>query len=396
MTIFAGGGTGGHLYPALAVADALTALCPQVRPFFVGARRGIEARVLPGCGLEHALLPVEPLHRTAVWRNWRVLPALGRAALQVDALFRRLRPALVVVTGGYAGAAPGLRAVMGRVPLALQEQNSYPGLTTRILSRWARQIHLGFPEAARALSERARARVYESGNPVRAPVPLDRAEARRRFDLDPGGTVVLVVGGSQGAVPINRALLDAVERVQAGILHRPPQLRLLWATGPAHLAPIEARVRASGATDWAKPVGYIDDMPAALAAADFAVSRAGAMATSEFLAWGVPAILVPLPGAAAGHQERNARALEDAGAALHLPQSGLDGPSLWHAVLELAAHPERRAHMAERARVRGRPGAAHEIARALAELLPGESGALGPSPTKGAERRFDRKEDSVK
>lgn len=371
VALFAGGGTGGHLYPALALADALRALRPEVHVFFVGARRGIEARVFPERSVEHVLLPVEPFHRDRVWRNWRVLPAVVRAAAQVAALFRRLRPALVVVTGGYAGAVPGAWAAASGVPLALQEQNSYPGVTTRVLSRWARQIHLGFPEAADHLPRKARARARASGNPVRPPFPAQRGEARRRFGLAPEGTVMLLVGGSQGSAVINRVLGDALERVHAGTLERPAGLQVLWATGPAHLGGVLERVSAAGADRWVRPVGYLDEMPLALAAADFALSRAGAMATSEFLAWGVPAILVPLPGAAARHQERNAEALQACGAALHLPQDGLDADRLWAAVLELASGPARRARMAERARTRGRPHAAEEIARGLAELLPG-------------------------
>lgn len=372
VTIFAGGGTGGHLYPAIALAEALAKLRPDVRPFFVGARRGIEARVLPARGVEHVLLPVEPLHRDRVWRNWRVAPAVAQSLVQVAGLFRRLNPALVVVTGGYAGAIPGAWAVRRRIPLALQEQNSYPGITTRVLSRRAQQIHLGFPEAARHLPCRAQTRAHASGNPVRPPRSIDRAAARRRFDLDAAATVALVVGGSQGSVAINRVLLEALRRVAGGELARPQGLQLLWATGPLHVARVTAEMPTALAESWVRAVGYIDDMPAALAAADFAVSRAGAMSTSEFLAWGLPAILVPLPSAAGNHQEWNARALHDAGAAIRLSQHGLDGSRLWGAVVELATDARRREHMAERARVRSRPEAAHEIARKLAELLPKE------------------------
>lgn len=367
--VFSGGGTGGHLYPALALAGALVELRPDVRPWFVGARRGLEARVLPERDVPHTLLPVRGVARGEGLANWRVLPALVRSLLEARGVFRRLRPHLVVVTGGYAGGPAGLLAVLGGVPLALQEQNAVPGMVTRALSRWARQIHVAFPEAAAALPRRARARVVHSGNPVRPPRDVDRGRARSTFGLAPGATVVLVVGGSQGSVALNRVIVEAVREVQAGHTPRPAGLEMLWATGPAHL---EGVLEALGgeAPEWVEVVDYLDEMELALAAADLAVSRAGAMATSEFLAWGLPMILVPLPTAAADHQTQNARMLEAAGAALHLPEHGLSGADLWSTLARLVGDPSRLEAQREAARARGRPDAARRIAAALADLLP--------------------------
>ncbi|MSR36627.1 MAG: UDP-N-acetylglucosamine--N-acetylmuramyl-(pentapeptide) pyrophosphoryl-undecaprenol N-acetylglucosamine transferase, partial [Gemmatimonadetes bacterium] len=140
VVVFSGGGTGGHLYPALALAEALVQIRPDVRPFFVGAERGIEARVLPEQGVEHALLPVRGFARGQLFSNWRIVPTLARSLSRVSALFRTLDPGLVVVTGGYASGPSGLVAALRRVPLVIQEQNSVPGFTTRMLSRWAREI----------------------------------------------------------------------------------------------------------------------------------------------------------------------------------------------------------------------------------------------------------------
>ncbi len=368
--LFAGGGTGGHLYPALALAAALANERPEVRTHFVGALRGVEARVLPTQGVEHTLLPFEPLRRDRLWANWRLLPSGMRSALGLRHLFRAFRPDLVVGTGGYASAFAGFWALSHGVPLAIQEQNSYPGLTQRALSRWAKQVHLGFPEARRHLHPGRHTEVFELGNPIRPPDPaLDRGECRRDFGLEPHDQVVLAVGGSQGARAINEALIAAVEGVERGTLPRPPRsLRLLWAAGPSHVDSLRERLAATGAA-WVRLLGYIEEMPRALAAADLAVSRAGAMATAELLAWGVPAILVPLPSAAADHQTRNAEALGEAGAAVHLPQSRLDAARLWSDVLSLAGDDVRRAAMAKRARERGRPTAARDIARKLLVLL---------------------------
>lgn len=372
--LFAGGGTGGHLYPALALADAVRAERPDVEVHFVGARRGVEARVLPEKGVAHTLLPLEPIRRDRIWQNWRLLPTLARSGAGLNRLFRTFRPRLVVGTGGYASGPAGLWALLCGVPLALQEQNSYPGLTTRWLSRRARQVHLGFPEAERYLRPGPRTRIFTLGNPIRPPEPApDRAAARRAFGLDPEGVVVLVVGGSQGARALNQALLGALERIAAGTLPAPPAgVQLLWATGPAHIDAVRRRLEPLG-LGWVHAIGYIHDMPRALAGADLAVSRAGAMATAELLAWGIPALLVPLPTAAANHQVHNAHALADAGAAVFLAEPDATPERLWQELRALLVDDARRAAMAARARERARPDAARQIARELLALA--EEGA---------------------
>lgn len=368
--LFAGGGTGGHLYPALALADALRALRPDVETHFVGARRGVEARVLPEKGVPHTLLPFEPIRRDQVWRNWRLIPATIRSVSGLRGLFGRFRPQLVVGTGGYASGFAGAYAIAAGVPVAIQEQNSYPGVTQKLLARRARQVHLGFPEAERELSPGERTEIYSFGNPIQPPdASLERAPSRAAFGLKPEGTVALVMGGSQGAKAVNDALIDALEKVARGELSAPPaDFQLLWATGPAHYDALEARLRPL-ALPWVHAVGYITEMPKALAGADVAVSRAGAMATAELLAWGIPAILVPLPTAAADHQRLNAEALEGAGAAIHLPQSELSAERIWRDLLSLAADDARRDAMAAAAKQRGNAGAARAIAEKLLELL---------------------------
>ena len=370
VVVFSGGGTGGHLYPALALADALLERRPDVRPVFIGASRGVEARVLPARRVEHVLLPVLGFERGAGLGGLRALPELGRSLQQVAELYQRLRPELVVVTGGYAGAPAGAVAALRRVPLALQEQNSVPGVTTRLLARFASQIHIAFPETVARLPASARERVSMSGNPVRPPTSLDRVEARACFGLSAEATVVLVVGGSQGSLALNQALLEAVRAASDGRIQRPPLLELLWSTGPSHLDRVRVELDALGAPQWVKAVGYIDRMDAALAAADLAVSRAGAMATSEFLAWGLPSLLVPLPTAAADHQTENARSLEAAGAALHLPQASLTGEVLLQRVIEVVGDAAQLEARRQSARRLARPNAARGIAAQLERLLP--------------------------
>ncbi len=369
--LFAGGGTGGHLYPALALAAAF-----QERPggadiFLVGASRGIEARVLPERGVPHALLPFEPIRRERPWENWRLAPALTRSAMGIGRVFREFRPDLVVGTGGYASGPVVAWGVLKGVPTAVQEQNSYPGLTTRLLASRVRQIHLAFPEALEHMKPGARTEVFEFGNPIVPPDPsIDVAAARARFGLG-AGPIALVVGGSQGARPVNQALLgDLAAVVAGGAPARPAGLELLWATGPSNHESVAAEVGRLGLGDWVHAVPYLHDMPAALAVADLAISRAGAMALAELCAWGLPSILVPFPHAAANHQYFNARALSDAGAAVMIQEHELAPGTLWNALVDLAGNGERRQVVAARARDRGNPEAARQIVEQLALLLP--------------------------
>jgi UDP-N-acetylglucosamine--N-acetylmuramyl-(pentapeptide) pyrophosphoryl-undecaprenol N-acetylglucosamine transferase len=367
--LFAGGGTGGHLYPALALAEAFRRRDPRTEVFFVGARRGVEARVLPERGVPHELLPFEPIRRSRPWENWRLVAGLTRSAIGLARVFREFRPDLVVGTGGYASGPAVAWGILKGVPTAVQEQNSFPGVTTRWLAGRVRQIHLAFPEAKRYLRPGPRTELFELGNPIRSPDPsVSRGEARAHFGLG-GRTVALVVGGSQGARAINEALLADLHGVVDGRLpERPEGLELLWATGPAHYEGIATRLAELGA-EWVHALPYVQEMPRALAAADLAVSRAGAMALAELCAWGIPMVLVPLPTAAANHQHHNAVALQQAGAALLVPEAELGNGRLWRELAGLAEDGARRAGLAREARERGRPDAADQIVDRLARLL---------------------------
>jgi UDP-N-acetylglucosamine--N-acetylmuramyl-(pentapeptide) pyrophosphoryl-undecaprenol N-acetylglucosamine transferase len=369
VVVLSGGGTGGHLYPALAIADELRALRPDVRAIFVGAERGLEARVLPERGEEHLLLPVFGVDRSRIFANWRVLTGLVVGLVRVARLFVRERPEVVVVTGGYAGAAAGIAAGVMGVPLVLQEQNSVPGAVTKLLTRWASRIHVAFPEAIPRLPL-VPPRVFVSGNPVRARSDSSRETARRVFGLPADATVVLVVGGSQGSVALNGAMLDLVEEVRSGAIDLPEHLHFLWATGSKHFDGIREALERDGPPDRLHVVAYLEDMPAALASADVAVSRAGAMSTAELLNEGLPAVLVPLPTAAEGHQAHNARALAAAGAALVIPQHELTGETLAARLVALVSDPDALEGMRGAARSRARPEAKADIAADVMSLLP--------------------------
>lgn len=360
--LFAGGGTGGHLYPGLAIARALVRERPDVEPFFIGAERGVERDVLPSAGFPYRLLDLHPLYRSRPWRSWRTVTGLSTAWQSLGEIMRAERPAVVVGTGGYASGAALARAVWERVPIVLQEQNSYPGMTTRVFARRAREVYLGYGEAAARLRVRPTAWLGETGNPI-APPPEPRparAVARREWGFpEVGGAVVLAFGGSQGARPINEALAGWVE---GGL---PDGVYLIWATGRgsheryAHLDAPRVRV-----------VPYLSSIERAYAAADLAVTRSGALTLAELCAWGIPPMLIPLPTSAAGHQAANARVLADVGAAVYVAQTELSPPRLDLEVRRLTGDQAALAAISAKAASRGRPHAAGEIARRIANLLP--------------------------
>ncbi len=357
--VVAGGGTGGHLLPALALARALADARPDVEPILVGAERGLEALLLPNYPFRYHLLPSEPLYRHAWWRNarWLLLaPQLWRA---VGRTLDAARPVVVIGTGGYAAGPVVWRAQRRGIPTVLQEQNAFPGLTTRWLARHARQVHLGFPEARTRLQLSASTALFTLGNPVRPPEPGDRRAAVAAFGLTPAQPTVLVFGGSQGAQALNYAIAGALERGLLG------EINLLWGTGPA---------AAAGFARYAVPGrvvvrGFFDPMTPAYQAADLVVARAGAMTVAELCAWAKPSILVPLPTAAADHQTENARALAEAGAAIALAERDLSAHTLAHAVTQLVADPTRRAELAARAGARGHPNATRDIVSSILTLI---------------------------
>lgn len=358
--LFAGGGTGGHLYPGIAIARTLVRLDPRVRPFFVGAERGIEKQVLPATEFPHLLLDLHPLYRSRPWENWKTLRGALSAWRAVGALDRRERPRLVVGTGGYAAGVALAYAVVHRIPIVQQAGDSHPGLTARAFRRWTRETYLAFPEAARVLGGDP-AQLIDTGAPIEAPPSPrpDRRVARERWGFPAEhGRVLLIYGGSQGSRAMNLVVADWV---RAGI---PEDLHLIWMTGKASFAEFASldggRVRVRE---------YLSPIADAYAAADLALVRAGAMTTAELFAWGIPAIVVPLPTAAADHQTHNARALAAAGAAIHLPQAELTVERLDHEVRALLADAPAMARLAAGASERARPDAAETIARRILSLL---------------------------
>jgi len=356
--LIAGGGTGGHLYPGIAIAEQVTADGGEV--LFAGTRRGLEAKLIPQAGFRLELIDVSGLKRAGLRGLVLGLARLPRAFAQARRILRAFRPDLVVGVGGYASGPVALMAALTRIPTVIQEQNSIPGFTNRVLGRFARRVFVAFEETRAYFPAR---KVRLTGNPVRRKL-LDRAVAAAGAGGPPAGETVLVVGGSQGSRAVND-LVSAAVRVLA---LRGRALRLVHQTGPADEARLRLAYEGLPPATTVDVRAYIDDMPAALAAAALVIGRAGALTLAELAIMARPAILIPLPTAADDHQTANARELERAGAAVVLPQAEATPTRLADLVDELLGDPARRAAMSTAMQKLARPEATREIVRELGEL----------------------------
>lgn len=366
--LITGGGTGGHVYPGLAVAEALSRLHPDVEVRFAGTRRGLESVLVPRAGFHLYQIPAS---------GFRGLGAAARLAFVVNfalgflrSLFLMMgwRPAVVLGTGGYVSAPVMSAAKFLGIACCLQEQNAIPGSTNRLVARWAKRIYVGPKEAAKFFKSGLS---RWTGNPVRAAFLEAARGAETTTTAGPTaspGRRVLVFGGSRGAHSINMAVLAAAQTWLAEA-----NLGLWIQTGVADHAQVQ-QAYAEGDNDRLRVVPYIEDMPAALAWADLVVCRAGAMTLAELQLTGRAAILVPFPHATDQHQLLNAQACRQGGAARVLEDKDCQGDKLAQLVLELLADPAALRRMAEAAKTMGRPEAAGIIALDLLELAGHTSG----------------------
>jgi UDP-N-acetylglucosamine--N-acetylmuramyl-(pentapeptide) pyrophosphoryl-undecaprenol N-acetylglucosamine transferase len=355
--LVAGGGTGGPVFPGIAMAEEVVGRHPQNDVVFVGTARGLEAAVVPAAGFPIELIEVRGLKGKGILGVLAGLLLLPRAFLQSWSILRRWRPDVVVGVGGYASGPVVLAAWMMGIPTCVQEQNAIAGFTNRILGIFVKAAFTAFPEAGRYF---ARRKVYQLGNPIRRMLMENYMRPTAKAD---GKLHLLVLGGSQGAHALNMRVIEALPHL-ADLRDR---LHLVHQTGARDREYVEKGYRSVGFEPDVRD--FIVDMSAAYAEGDLVVCRAGATTLAELTVCKKPSILIPFPAAADNHQVLNAQSLVDAGAALMIEERDLTGELLAREIRALLEDGPRRERMARAAGMMGNPQASSEIASVCADLV---------------------------
>ena len=313
--IISGGGTGGHIFPAVSIANALKAKRPDARILFVGALGRMEMQRVPAAGYDIVGLPVCGFDRKHLWRNIAVLWKLAKSQLKARRIIKEFRPQVAVGVGGYASGPTLKVAGMMGIPTLIQEQNSYAGVTNKLLAQKAEKICVAYEGMERFFPA---GKIIMTGNPVRQDLldrQTDRSEAVRSFGLDPEKKTILIIGGSLGARTINQCVLSHLDLIRSS------GVQFIWQTGKIYIDDARRRVAEAGELPMLHVTDFISRMNLAYSAADLVISRAGAGSISEFCLLRKPVVLVPSPNVAEDHQTKNALALVDKGAALYVKDS---------------------------------------------------------------------------
>ena len=354
--LFAGGGTGGHLYPAIAVADEIKRLKPESEIIFVGTKNKIEGRVIPKLGYGFKSIWIKGFARKFNMENLLFPIKLFVSLVQSIIISFRFKPRVAIGSGGYvAGPAIWGASVLG-AKIILMESNSYPGFTTRLLERYADEVHISFEDSKKYL--RKVDKIKLTGNPVRKELGTStKEEAKKFFGLDENKFTVLVLGGSLGASSINNAVANCVEELEK------KSLQILWQTGKNYYQSYK-----SINLDSVKILDFIEDMNKAYSACDLLVARAGATTIAELSVLGIPSILIPSPHVAENHQYFNAKSLADNNAAILIKDSDVKDV-LKNKILEIVADKNLLKNLSENAKRISRPYAANEIAKSAINFV---------------------------
>lgn len=363
--LLAGGGTGGHIYPALTIAESLREIDPDATFLYVGTARGRESEVVPQAGLPFETVTSGGFVNLGLAEKIAGVARVARGVGEATSIVSRFRPDIIIGTGGFVCGPIYLAALLKRRPLVIQEQNAFPGVANRIAARWARAVFVPFEEA-RAIFPRG-ARLHLAGNPVRREVTrADGMEGRRAYGFDPADQVLLISGGSGGARDFNLAVVRAVQQ----LLPERPRLQVLHMTGERyHQQVLEAY---GGPIERVRVVPYIHNMPDAMAAAELGIFRAGAMTLAEVAVRGLPSILIPSPNVTHNHQEWNARSFEQKGAAVVLPEADLAEGALAQSAAALLDDQSRRAAIRQALLAVAEPEASRRIAEMIARIARGK------------------------
>ena len=317
--IISGGGTGGHIFPAISIADAIRSEVPDAKILFVGALGRMEMQRVPQAGYEIVGLPIMGFDRKHLLKNIKVMYKIWKSQRMAKKIIRDFRPQVAVGVGGYASGPTLNKAADMGIPCLIQEQNSYAGVTNKLLAKKAQKICVAYEGMERFFPAE---KIMLTGNPVRQSLldsKVTREEALAQFGLSADKKTILLVGGSLGARTINESVLSHLKEIEdSGI-------QFIWQTGKYYSAQIAARLKEQGKPDNLVVCDFIADMAAAYSAADLVISRAGAGSISEFCLIGKPVILVPSPNVAEDHQTKNAMALVNRGAALYVKDSEATG-----------------------------------------------------------------------
>ncbi|WP_042332676.1 undecaprenyldiphospho-muramoylpentapeptide beta-N-acetylglucosaminyltransferase [Desulfosporosinus orientis] len=353
-----GGGTGGHIYPALAIAKGLLARESNTEILYVGIEDGMEARLVPEAGIEFKGISGKGLPRKLSLETIKVIGKSFKALWETKNILRKFHPDLVVGTGGYVSGPVVLTASLFNIPTLLHEQNALPGITNRILARFVNRVMVTFPESIAHFGVKNKMELV--GLPVRREIgQISREAGARHFGLRPERMTLLVTGGSRGARTLNQGMVTVLEK----LLQR-PEIQVIWATGSLTYAETIEELKRRGVSwqqsQW-RVLEYLKDMPEALACADLYIGRAGAASLAELMVAGIPSILIPYPFAAENHQEYNAQALVKAGAAQLVLDSECDGERLWKEIDHLISQPGLLEKMGAAAFSLAQPKALHKI-----------------------------------
>lgn len=361
--ILTGGGTGGHIYPALAVADECIRRDPSCQLLYIGSETGLEKQIVQGKNIPFYAIDISGFRRSLSWQNVRTLLRFIKGVGKVRRLIREFKPDVVVGTGGYVAGPVVYAAARQGVPCLIHEQNALPGLANRFLSRYADAVAVSFREAENHFP-RAR-RVIYTGNPcATAVVHADAKRGLASLGIADNMQLVVIFGGSRGALALNEAMVDMMRFI--------PQLtnvHFLFVTGNTYFERTSARIKEKGNIPAnVSIVPYLNNMPEVLAAAKLTVCRAGASSLAEITALGLPSILVPSPNVTGNHQEANARALKERGASIMILERELTGERLFEAIRSIVTDPIRHEYMSRRAAELGCPDAAQRVYEEILRL----------------------------
>lgn len=356
--IITGGGTGGHIYPALAIANGILARDPKTIILYIGIRDGMEARLVPEAGIKFVGISGKGLPRKLSLETIKVLGKSVKALWETKKQLRQFHPDLVVGTGGYVSGPVVLTAALFNIPTLLHEQNALPGITNRILARVVRRVMATFPESITHFGKKKKVDLV--GLPVRMEVgQVTREAGAKCFGLRSDRLTILVTGGSLGARTLNKAMITVL-----GHLAKRSDVQVIWATGKATYAETMEELKRRGISivrpEW-RVLEYLKTMPEALACSDLCIGRAGAASLAEIQVSGRPSLLIPYPYAAENHQEHNAQAMVQAGASRMILDSDLTGERLWEEVDELISQSIQLKTMGAAARSLAHPQALDKI-----------------------------------